>query len=88
MAKIAATVDFAVEGCIGREIGMLRIEVEQEDDGRWLAEVIDLPGVMAYGESQAEAEGKVEALALRVLADRLEHGEVIPELGRLFIVAA
>ncbi|AZN73591.1 type II toxin-antitoxin system HicB family antitoxin [Georhizobium profundi] len=67
---------------------MLRIEVEQEDDGRWLAEVIDLPGVMAYGESQAEAEGKVEALALRVLADRLEHGEVIPELGRLFIVAA
>jgi len=67
---------------------MLRIEVEQEDDGRWLAEVIDLPGVMAYGKSQAEAEGKVEALALRVLADRLEHGEVIPELGRLFIVAA
>ena len=81
-------VDFAVEGTIGREIGMLRIEVEQEVDGRWLAEVIDLPGVMAYGKSQAEAEGKVEALALRVLADRLEHGEVIPELSRLFIVAA
>ena len=57
---------------------MLRIEVEQEDDGRWLAEVIDLPGVMAYGGSRQEAIERVQALSLRVLADRLEHGEGVP----------
>jgi predicted RNase H-like HicB family nuclease len=56
----------------------LNIEVEQEEDGRWLAEVPDLPGVMAYGQSQQEAIEKVQALSLRVLADRLEHGESIP----------
>ena len=67
---------------------MLRIELEQEDDGRWIAEVAELPGVMAYGRTRAEAEGKVEALALRTLADRLEHGEAIPELEKIFIVSA
>ncbi len=51
------------------------IEVEREDDGRWIADVADLPGVMAYGPTREEAVAKVEALALRVLADRLEHGE-------------
>lgn len=49
---------------------LLRIESELEDDGRWLADVLDLPGVMAYGESQEEAIAKVQALALRVLADK------------------
>jgi predicted RNase H-like HicB family nuclease len=54
----------------------LRVEFDREDDGRWIAEVPELPGVMAYGLTQAEALAAVEALALRVLADRLEHGEV------------
>jgi predicted RNase H-like HicB family nuclease len=52
-----------------------RIELEQETDGRWIAEVIELPGVLAYGVSQNEAIAKVQALALRVVADRLEHDE-------------
>ena len=52
-----------------------RVEIEQEEDGRFLAEVIDLPGVMAYGDSREIALAHAQALALRVLADRLEHGE-------------
>jgi predicted RNase H-like HicB family nuclease len=52
-----------------------RVEIEREDDGRFLAEVVDLPGVLAYGESAEVALAHVQALALRVLADRLEHGE-------------
>jgi predicted RNase H-like HicB family nuclease len=66
----------------------MRIEIEQEEDGRWLAEVTDLPGVMVYGVSREEAVARVKALALRVLADRLEHGEPIPELMEVFSVAA
>ncbi|MCZ6636039.1 MAG: type II toxin-antitoxin system HicB family antitoxin [bacterium] len=62
----------------------MRIELDQEKDGRWIAEVSDLPGVMAYGGTQEEAILKVKALALRVIADRLEHGEEIPELGEVF----
>jgi predicted RNase H-like HicB family nuclease len=65
----------------------MRLEIEQEDDGRWLAEAPDLPGVMAYGASRSEAVARVETLALRVLADRLEHGERIPELDALFTAA-
>ena len=64
------------------------IELEQEEDGRWLAEVPDLPGTMVYGSNRDEAISKVEALALRVLADRLDNGEEIPELHELFEVAA
>jgi predicted RNase H-like HicB family nuclease len=52
-----------------------RVEIEREDDGRFLAEVVDLPGVLAHGESAEVALAHVQALALRVLADRLEHGE-------------
>jgi predicted RNase H-like HicB family nuclease len=51
------------------------VEYEQEDDGRWLAEVLELPGVLAYAATSEEAIAKAQALALRVLADRLEHGE-------------
>ena len=58
------------------------VEVEQEEDGRWIAEVIDLPGVLAYGQTEEEAKAKVQALALRVVADRLEHGKAGPELLR------
>jgi predicted RNase H-like HicB family nuclease len=56
----------------------LTLECEQEDDGRWLAEVLELPGALAYGGSQDEAMAKAEALALRVLAERLEQGEARP----------
>lgn len=56
----------------------INIETEQEDDGRWIAEVPDLPGVLAYGATRAEAIQKVEALSLRVVADRLENGESVP----------
>ncbi|MDE3224214.1 MAG: type II toxin-antitoxin system HicB family antitoxin [Nitrospirota bacterium] len=56
-----------------------QIELEQEEDGRWIAEVTDLPGVMAYGKTRDQALGAAQALALRVLADRLEHGEAVPE---------
>lgn len=66
----------------------LRIDTECEDDGRWLAEISELPGVMAYGQSRDEAVARTKALALRVLADRLEHGEVVPELVEVFSVAA
>ncbi|HXV80685.1 MAG TPA: type II toxin-antitoxin system HicB family antitoxin [Candidatus Binatia bacterium] len=52
-----------------------RLEIEQEEDGRWIAEVMELPGVLAYGNTPEEAKAKVQALALRVVADRLEHGE-------------
>ena len=52
-----------------------RLEIEQEADGRWLAEVPELPGVLAYGTSREEAMAKAEVLALRVLAEQLEHGE-------------
>jgi predicted RNase H-like HicB family nuclease len=57
----------------------LPIEFELEDDGRWIAEIVTLPGVMAYGTTRDEAERKVEASALRVFADRLENGERIPD---------
>lgn len=54
------------------------LECERETDGRWLAEVAELPGVLAYGASANEAMGRAEVLALRVLAEQLEHGEVRP----------
>lgn len=58
---------------------MLRIESEREDDGRWIAEVPALPGVLTYGETEAQARSKVKVLALRVIADRLENGEPLPD---------
>ncbi|HXH86319.1 MAG TPA: type II toxin-antitoxin system HicB family antitoxin [Nitrospira sp.] len=64
------------------------MEIEQEDDGRWIAEVVDLPGVLAYGSTAAEARAKVQALALRVVADRLEHGEAGPDLVSISFAAA
>ncbi len=57
-----------------------RVELDREDDGRWIAEVADLPGVLAYGATQDEAQAKVQALALRVVAERLEHVEAGPQL--------
>ena len=66
----------------------MKIEIEREDDGRWIAEVPDLSGVMVYGETREEAIARVQSLALRVIADRLDHGEAIPELNELFAVPA
>ena len=57
------------------EVGGMHIELELEEDGRWIAEVVDLPGVMTYGKTREEALSKLKALALRVLVDRVEHGE-------------
>ncbi len=65
-----------------------KIEVEQEEDGRWLAEVLELPGVLEYRESQGAAVSRVQALALRVVAERLEHGEAGPELLSISFAAA
>ena len=64
----------------------LNIEIEREDDGRWIAEVPELPGVLAYGQSRQEAIGRIQALCLRVLADRLDHGESIPQMDSVFAV--
>jgi predicted RNase H-like HicB family nuclease len=55
-----------------------KVEIEREEDGRWIAEVVELPGGLAYGVTPGEATAKVQALALRVVADRLEHGEAAP----------
>jgi len=65
-----------------------KVEVEQEVDGRWLAEVVELPGVLAYGETEQAALSRVQALALRVIAERLEHGEAGPDLLSISFNAA
>ena len=65
-----------------------QVEIEWEEDGRWLGEITDLPGVMAYGDSRDEALAKIKALALRVLADRLEHGEEVPAMTEVFAETA
>jgi predicted RNase H-like HicB family nuclease len=62
----------------------LRIEIDREDDGRWIAEVPDLRGVFAYGETRTEALDRVRAAALRVIATQLEKGEAVPYLGDFF----
>jgi predicted RNase H-like HicB family nuclease len=64
------------------------IECEQEQDGRWLAEVPQLPGVLSYGQSADDAMARAEVLALRVLAERLEHGESGPVAISITLPAA
>ena len=66
----------------------LAIETEKEEDGRWLAEIPEIPGAMAYGQTREEAVIRVEAIALRTIADRLEHGEAVPEVVGAFLVVA
>jgi predicted RNase H-like HicB family nuclease len=63
------------------------IEFEREEDGRWIAEIRDLPGVLAYGESREEASARAQALAFRVLAERLEHREMSPEQVTVSFIA-
>lgn len=64
------------------------IEVEQEEDGRWLAEVIGLPGALVYGQTRDEAVARVQALALRVVAEQLEHGEPAPQQVSVSFIGA
>lgn len=64
------------------------IETEQEDDGRWIAEVLEIPGAMVYGPTTHDAIAKAQALALRVLAERLEHGEASADFVTLSFQAA
>ena len=64
------------------------VEIEQEEDGRWIAEVLELPGALAYGHTIEEAKARVQALALRLVADRLDHGETGPELLSISFAAA
>ena len=74
---------------IAGETGMaLTVEIEREEDGRWIAEVPQLPGVLAYGQSREEAIARAQVLALRVIAERLEHGEVAPGIEAVFSVPA
>jgi predicted RNase H-like HicB family nuclease len=68
--------------------GTTAIEVDQEDDGRWIAEVAMLPGVLAYGATEAEARARAIALAFRVVADRIEHGETVPDKARALLPVA
>ncbi len=65
----------------------LTVNLDREDDSRWIAEVLELAGVLVYGVTQDEAIAKVKALSLRVLADRIEHGEPVPEMDELFVVS-
>lgn len=62
------------------------VEYEQEEDGRWLAEVKELPGALAYGKDPDDAAARAQALALRVVADRLENGESVPSLMFTFSI--
>jgi predicted RNase H-like HicB family nuclease len=66
----------------------MNIEIEREDDGRWIAEVAELPGVMAYGVSPEEAKTRVQALALRVVADRIENEESGHDFNSISFIAA
>lgn len=67
---------------------MYKVETEQESDGRWIAEIPELPGVMTYGSTRKEAVTRSQALALRVLAERLEHGEDLPQVEAVFSIVA
>ena len=72
---------------MGTDVLQFKIETEREEDGRWIAEVIDLPGVLVYGKTKDDAINKAQALGLRVLADRIEHGETHPALLNISFAA-
>ena len=67
---------------------LLNIEVEQEADGRWIAEIVELPGVMAYGATPEDAKSRVQALALRVVAERIEKQEYDIDFSNISFIAA
>jgi predicted RNase H-like HicB family nuclease len=66
----------------------MKVEIEQESDGRWIAEIPSMHGAMAYGATRSEAVAKAEVLVLRILADKLEHGESVPQITDVFSVPA
>ena len=66
---------------------MVRIEVENEEDGRWIAEAPALPGVLVYADAEAKARTHALSLALRVIADRIDNGEPLPEVARKLFAA-
>jgi predicted RNase H-like HicB family nuclease len=66
----------------------LTLELDRETDGRWIAEVVEIPGALAYGQTEEEAIGAAKALALRVVADRIEHGELSSDIGNVEFLAA
>ncbi len=66
----------------------MTIETERETDGRWLAEVLEIDGALVYGATREAAIANAQALALRVLAERLEQGEDVPDLAGVFSIAA
>ena len=72
---------------MGTDILQFKIETEREADGRWIAEVIDLPGVLVYGKTKEDAISKAQALGLRAIADRIEHGETHPALLNISFAA-
>ena len=67
-------------------VSMFIVDTEMEEDGRWIAEVAELPGVVAYGETREQAVRRAQALSLHVLAERLEHGESIPQVESVFAI--
>ena len=66
----------------------MTIETEREADSRWLAEVLEIAGALTYGATREQAIANAKALALRVMAERLEHGEEVPDLAGVFSIAA
>ncbi len=82
------TAGWSLAALTGYTGNMFRIELEQETDGRWIAEVPELPGVLVHGASRQEAVTRAQALALRVLAERLEHGEELPQVQAVFSIVA
>ena len=83
-ARVAALFRFG-----GRAVQMpLTIETDVEDDGRWIAEVIEIPGALAYGPTCETAIANARGLAFRVLANQIEHGEPVPDMSDVFLVAA
>ena len=84
----AQALDSAPQRGHNRRTMIYRIEVEQEEDGRWIAEVLELSGAIAYGPTRDEAISRAKALALRAMAERLEHGEAGPDLEDIAFRAA
>lgn len=64
------------------------IETEREDDGRWIAEILEIPGALVYGDTRDDAVARVRALGLRVIADRIEHGEASKDLMHISFAVA
>lgn len=67
---------------------ILNIELDREEHGRWIAEVVEIPGALAYGDTSGEAKAKAQAIALRALAERLERGEASTDLTNISFAAA